>query len=68
MCNDPSIKGKSIDHSVTLVGYGTDDKSGDMYWLVRNSWGTSWGENGYYRIACVGCSSLCHRRRFFRRA
>ena len=33
-----------------LVGYGTDDMFGD-YWLVRNSWGNSWGEGGYIRLA-----------------
>ena len=46
--------GTTIDHAVQLVGYGTDDKSGDMYWLVRNSWGTSWGEEGYIRIKRFG--------------
>merc|ERR1719183_2259859 len=33
-CNDPKIKGKSIDHSVTLTGYGTDPKHG-AYWIVK---------------------------------
>uniref|UniRef100_A0A7S2VTM3 Peptidase C1A papain C-terminal domain-containing protein n=1 Tax=Zooxanthella nutricula TaxID=1333877 RepID=A0A7S2VTM3_9DINO len=38
-----------INHVVQLVGYGTDPHGGD-YWLVRNSWGTSWGESGYIRL------------------
>jgi len=37
-----------IDHAVVLVGYGSDS-TGD-YWLVRNSWGTKWGENGFIKI------------------
>ena len=32
-----------------MIGYGTDEKLGD-YWLVRNHWGESWGENGYIRL------------------
>jgi len=39
-----------IDHAVVLVGYGHDFESGNDYWLVRNSWTPSWGENGYIRI------------------
>jgi len=38
-----------INHAVQLVGYGTDPSEGD-FWIVRNSWGPSWGENGFMRL------------------
>jgi cathepsin L len=41
--------GTDINHAVLLVGYGTDPVGGD-YWKVQNSWGPSWGENGFIRL------------------
>jgi len=35
-------------HAIVIVGYG--NQYGRQYWIVRNSWGAKWGENGYFRI------------------
>ncbi|KAF4676842.1 hypothetical protein FOL47_004776 [Perkinsus chesapeaki] len=39
-----------INHEVSLVGWGLDPESKDEYWIMRNSWGSFWGEHGYMRI------------------
>merc|ERR1711879_1016146 len=37
-----------INHGVAVIGYGSE--GGKDYWLIKNSWGTSWGENGFLRM------------------
>lgn len=43
-------KDSVIDHAVTLMGFGHDSLLGEKFWLVQNSWGTDWGENGRIRL------------------
>ena len=44
-CTSPN----TLDHTVNIVGVNV----ADQYWIIRNSWGTSWGENGYMKLALV---------------
>jgi cathepsin L len=53
---DDGSQSADINHGVALVGYGTDEELGEDYWLVRNSWGKSWGKlcKNFHRPFCFG--------------
>ncbi|XP_049585369.1 cathepsin S, ortholog2, tandem duplicate 1 [Syngnathus scovelli] len=53
---DDASCSKSVNHAVLAVGYGTQD--GKQFWLVKNSWGASFGDGGYIRMA-RGKSNQC---------
>lgn len=42
---------QDMDHAMVVVGYGYDNALKSSYWIIKNSWGTNWGESGYLRLA-----------------
>jgi len=45
-----SCDGTQLDHAVLIVGYGIDSASSTPFWIVKNSWSDTWGEQGYFRM------------------
>jgi cathepsin L len=56
--NHNSTGATDVNHAVVLEGYGVDQETQEPYWLVRNSWGKTWGEGGYIRLKRVDPSSV----------
>ena len=62
--SDTSCNPNAINHGVVVVGYGTDSLTKKNFWIVRNSWGTTWGEQGYIRMdrdaqTATGICGIC---------
>ena len=53
---------KTSNHEVVIVGYGK--KNGTDVWILRNSWGTTWGSQGHFYVP-IGKNSLCTERRLY---
>ena len=52
--SDAKACGTMTDEPLLVVGYGKDEDAGMEYWLVKNNYGTDWGEDGYLRVAING--------------
>ncbi len=57
-CSSSPCYNTTTNHAIALVGWGTDASTGD-YWILRNSWGSSWGESGYMRIDATSARVAC---------
>ena len=55
---------EAVNHAVVVVGYGIDSTTTEEYWILRNSWGTTWGLNGHLYLKHdkndVANNQFCH--------
>ncbi len=58
-CDAEPCSYAETNHCIALVGWQDTSSDGDGYWILRNSWGTSWGEDGYMRIAYRSAHVAC---------
>jgi len=49
--------GTRLDHATLVVGWGVENDT--EYWIMKNSWGTTWGEKGYMRLAIQAGKGVC---------
>ncbi|KAJ9582739.1 hypothetical protein L9F63_022921, partial [Diploptera punctata] len=57
-CETNSCDPYGLTHAVTVVGYGTDEETDLDYYLVKNSWGEGYGEQGYIKM-CRNMNNTC---------
>merc|ERR1711937_449934 len=55
--DDEGCGGLNLDHAVNLVGWGAEDDV--EFWILRNSWNTTWGEKGYMRMKIENGKGVC---------
>ena len=48
--DDDACQSVGVNHSVLMVGYGKDTNSGSEYWIIKNSWATTWGDAGFGKV------------------